>query len=114
MLTTIFKHCRNGLIYICIVPAVLIMVLVYGLIGIVEFFIVGIRALIYFFSGRNLFGDLPEDVKVKEILAAQNNVNEEAPLDNVIIEDKPYITNPFEDNKESDTDDSLTRKGDEQ
>lgn len=96
MLTDILKKCGRGLLYIITLPILLLVLAVYAVIGVVQFFFVGIKSIWYFFTGRNLFGEFPEDVKAREILEGKNVtnidiVNEPAPQP---AAPQPYITTP--------------------
>lgn len=61
----LFKGIFKGLLYICTLPITLGILAIYSIVGIVMFFVVGIKGLVLFFSGRNIFGDLPEDIEAK-------------------------------------------------
>ena len=96
MLTDILKKCGRGLLYIITLPILLLILAVYAVIGVIQFFFVGIKSIWYFFTGRNLFGEFPEDVKAREILEGKNVtnidiVNEPAPQP---VAPQPYITTP--------------------
>lgn len=113
MLTDILKKCGRGLLYIITLPLLLVILSVYAVIGVIEFFFVGIKSIIYFFSGRNLFGEFPEDVKAREILEGKNVtnisiVNEPAPTIT-----QPYITTP-DNQEESNGVEIITQEDDKQ
>ena len=100
MFTDILKKCGRGLLYIITLPLLLLVLSVYAVIGVVEFFYVGIKSILYFFTGRNLFGEFPEDIKAREILEGKdvtniNIVNEPQPetLEQTTTP-PPYITTP--------------------
>ena len=105
MFTDILKKCGRGLLYIVTLPILLLVLAVYAVIGIVEFFFVGIKSILYFFSGRNLFGEFPEDIKAREILEGKNvtniNIVNEPPQSFEQTPPPPYITTP--DKKEEET-----------
>ena len=99
MFTDILKKCGRGVLYIFTLPVLLVVLAIYGVIGVVEFFYVGIKSIWYFFTGRNLFGEFPEDVKAREILEGKdvtniNIVKEEPPVEQVVTDGQPYITAP--------------------
>ena len=50
---------------------------IYAVIGVIEFVYVGIKAIIYFFSGRNLFGEFPEDIKAREVMTGKDTASVE-------------------------------------
>lgn len=96
MLTDILKKCGRGLLYIITLPLLLVVLAFYAIIGVVEFFYVGIKSIWYFFTGRNLFGEFPEDAKAREILEGKtitniNIVNDPTPETTT---PPPYITTP--------------------
>ena len=95
MLTDILKKCGRGFLYIITLPILLLVLAVYAVIGVVQFFFVGIKSIWYFFTGRNLFGEFPEDVKAREILEGKNITNidiVQQPVEPVASQ--PYITTP--------------------
>ena len=101
MLTDILKKCGRGILYIITLPILLLVLAIYAVIGVVQFFFVGIKSIWYFFTGRNLFGEFPEDVKAREILEGKNITNidiVQQPVEPVAPQ--PYITTP--DQKEED------------
>ena len=111
MLTDILKKCGRGFLYIITLPVLLVILSVYAVIGVIEFLYVGIKSIIYFFSGRNLFGEFPEDIKAREILEGKNVTTFDIVHE---PEPQPYITTP--DTKEEDeapgVDISTTGEGD--
>ena len=113
MLTDILKKCGRGVLYIITLPILILVLAVYAVIGVVQFFFVGIKSIWYFFTGRNLFGEFPEDVKAKEILEGKNvtNINiVQQPVEPVAPQ--PYITTP--DLKEEDNGVTIITSEDEQ
>ena len=71
MIAAIIKKFVHGILYIFILPLLLIVLSVYAIIGVFMFVFVGLKAILLFFTGRNLFGDLPEDIKAKQILTGK-------------------------------------------
>jgi len=103
MLTDILKKCGRGLLYIITAPVLAVILAFYAVIGVIEFVYVGTKSIWYFFTGRNLFGEFPEDLKAREILEGKEVTNisitkEEppapAPVDPYITTPQPYITAP--------------------
>jgi len=103
----IFSSLGKGIIYICTLPITLAILAIYSFIGIIMFFVVGIKGLILFFSGRNIFGDLPEDIEAKRRLNAIKMEHQavETPASPTVVEivnpepkieidHNPYITTP--------------------
>lgn len=66
-----FKSFGKGILYLLVLPFLLVILAVYGVVGLFVFLFMAIKGLILFFTGRSLFDDLPEDKKAKEIIAAQ-------------------------------------------
>ena len=103
MLTDILKKCGRGVIYIITLPILLIVLSFYAVVGILQFFFVGIKSIWYFFTGRNLFGEFPEDVKAREILEGKTVTNvepqkEESQVVTPPPPAQPYITTPTQSN----------------
>ena len=99
MFTDILKKCGRGVIYIFTLPILLLVLSVYAVIGVMQFFYVGIKSIWYFFTGRNLFGEFPEDVKAREILEGTSVtnidiVNEQPQNITPPPANQPYITTP--------------------
>ena len=64
----LLKRFLSGLFYLAVLPGLLIILAIYAVVGLVMFIVIGVKSVILFFTGRNIFGDLPEDLKAKEIL----------------------------------------------
>ena len=94
MLTDILKKCLRGLIYILTLPILLLVLSFYAVVGVIQFFYVGIKSIWYFFTGRNLFGEFPEDVKAREILEGKEVTNINIIQEPIKEETEPYITTP--------------------
>lgn len=62
-----FKGLAKGVLYFFFFPFGLLAIALYGIFGIVVFFIQFIKLIVLFFSGRSLQSDLPEDIQVKKI-----------------------------------------------
>ena len=88
MLTDILKKCLRGIIYILTLPILLIILAFYAIVGVIQFFFVGIKSIFYFFTGRNLFGEFPEDARAREILEGTGNTV----INDTSINESPYIT----------------------
>lgn len=67
----IFKKFLYGLLYIVTLPLLILFLAIYAVIGIVMFIAIGIKAIVMYFTGRNIFGELPEDIRAREILEAK-------------------------------------------
>ena len=68
---TFFKTVGIGLLVIVLSPLIVLFFALYFLYCLVLFMYEGIRSLIVFFKGGTPFGELPEDVKAKEIMNAR-------------------------------------------
>lgn len=66
-----FSSIGKGILYFLTPFAWIVGIAVGGVIALVVFLGYSIYCIFLFFTGRNLFKDLPEDEKAKEILAAQ-------------------------------------------
>ena len=71
MITAILKKFLRGVLYIFVLPLLLVVLSIYAVIGIFVFVFLGIKAIFLFFTGRNLFGELPEDIKARQILTGE-------------------------------------------
>lgn len=98
MFTDILKKCGRGVLYIFTFPVLLVVLSVFAVIGVIQFFYVGIKSIWYFFTGRNLFGEFPEDVKARAILEGTSVTNidivNEQPETTPPPANQPYITTP--------------------
>lgn len=72
MISSILKKFFRGVLYLFVLPLLCAVLAVYAVIGVFMFFFLGIKAIILFFTGRNLFGDLPEDIKARQILNGES------------------------------------------
>ena len=76
-MASIFKNIGKGVGYFFAFPFLLVAIAVYAVFGLVVFFIQFIKLIVLFFTGRTLFSDLPEDIKVKAILDDKVNGSKE-------------------------------------
>lgn len=82
-MTALLKSFLHGLLYIVVLPALLVILAVYSVAGVVMFIFIGIKSIFLFFTGRSL-GELPEDLKAREILEgvpSYNEVPQEKPVE---------------------------------
>lgn len=70
-MASFFKSFGKGILYLLVLPFLVVILAVYGVVGLLVFVFMAFKGLILFFTGRSLFDDLPEDKKAKEILAAK-------------------------------------------
>ena len=75
-----FKSFGKGILYVLVLPFLLVILALYGVVGIIAFLIMTFKGLILFFTGRSIFGPLPEDVKAQQIIKANTvNLDPDAP-----------------------------------
>lgn len=77
------KSFGKGLLYLLVLPAIIIGVAIYGVVGIFIFIFLAFKGLILFFKGKSLFDDLPEDVEAKKRLH---------PLDTTPVKTTPNLS----------------------
>lgn len=78
-----FKNFGKGILYVLVLPFLLIILALYFGVSIIIFIYLGFKGIILFLTGRNLFGDFPEDIEAKKIL------NGEPTMLNELEETKP-------------------------
>lgn len=64
----IFKKFLKGLQYLFTLPILVVVLSIVAVIGVGMFIFIGIKAIFLYFTGRNIFGEFPEDIKAKEII----------------------------------------------
>ena len=79
-MAALLKSFGRGIMYIFVLPVLLIVLAFYAVIGVVVFVFISIKGIILYFTGRNIFGDLPEDVLAKKILANEPIITDESQL----------------------------------
>ena len=73
-----FKSLAKGLLYFVAFPGIIIAVALYTVFGVAVFIFQFFKLIYLFFTGRNLFSDLPEDTQVKSIVASKTVKSEES------------------------------------
>lgn len=63
-----FKTFARGILYVLVLPLLVLALAVSVVISLIAFIFIGGKAIILFFKGENIFGDLPEDVEAKRRL----------------------------------------------
>lgn len=76
----ILKSIAKGLGYFFLFPILVITIALYAVAGFFVIVYQFVKMIYLFFTGRNLFGDLPEDVEVKRLKTINNT--EETSLNN--------------------------------
>ena len=95
-MASLFKKFVKGILYFLVLPVVLVVLSIYAVFGLFQFCIVGIKALFLFFSGRNIFGDFPEDIEARKKLYGDPEEDAANNVEVVNTPEDPYITSPFE------------------
>jgi hypothetical protein len=67
-----FKTFANGILYVLLLPILVVGLAISAAISLIVFVIIGLKAIILFFKGENMFGDLPEDIEAKARLEAMS------------------------------------------
>ena len=89
----IFKGIGKGIGYFFAFPGLLIAIAIYSVFGLIVFVFQFFKLIVLFFTGRNLFSDLPEDIELKAKLTKDEpKEEEEKPLVNAL----PYEINGIE------------------
>jgi len=63
-----FVKVGKGLLYLLVLPIFLVVITIVAIVGLFGFVYLFIKQIILFFTGRSLYADLPEDIKVKALL----------------------------------------------
>ena len=63
-----FKNFAKGVLYVLVLPALLVVLVLYAVGALFVFIYIAIKGLILFFTGRSLYEDLPEDKEAKRRL----------------------------------------------
>lgn len=90
-MSAIFKNIGKGIGYFFLFPGLLIAIAIYAVFGLIVFIFQFFKLIFLFFTGRNLFSDLPEDIELK---ALQNKVEEEEVVEEEKKEDNPLSLYP--------------------
>ena len=96
----ILKGIAKGLGYFLLFPILVIAISLYAVIGLFVFLFQVGKLIFLFFTGRNLFGDLPEDEEVKRLKKInapkqeEESNNEDPSLSNNIVYGSGY-TSPY-------------------
>ena len=88
---SVFKNIGKGIGYFFMFPGLLIAIAIYAVFGLIVFIFQFFKLIFLFFTGRNLFSDLPEDIELK---ALQNKTPEEEPVEEEKKEGNPLSLYP--------------------
>lgn len=69
----------RGLLYLVALPALIVILAAVSVIGVVMFVFIGVKAVVMYFTGRNIFGELPEDIKARQIIEENERKASEPP-----------------------------------
>lgn len=83
-MAALLQRFLHGLMYLVVLPGMIVILSVYSVIGIFMFVFIGIKAIVLFFTGRNIFGELPEDVRARYILEERERALKNPPLEQPI------------------------------
>ena len=88
---SVFKNIGKGIGYFFMFPGLLIAIAIYAVFGLIVFIFQFFKLIFLFFTGRNLFSDLPEDIELK---ALQNKTPEEESVEEEKKEENPLSLYP--------------------
>lgn len=88
---SVFKNIGKGIGYFFMFPGLLIAIAIYAVFGLIVFIFQFFKLIFLFFTGRNLFSDLPEDIELK---ALQNKTPEEETVEEEKKEENPLSLYP--------------------
>ena len=91
-MAALLKSFLRGLMYLFVLPILLVVLSVYSIVGVIIFIYITIKGAFLYFTGRNIFGDLPEDVRARNILNGHPELNDPIPV--------TPVTPPVEEEKE--------------
>ena len=86
-----FKSFGKGILYILTLPAVLIVLVFYAIVGLFTFIFLMLKSVVLFFKGKTIFSELPEDKRAREILNPTPKQDDEVE----IVEPEDPITSAF-------------------
>lgn len=90
----VFKGIGKGIGYFFAFPGLLIAIAFYSVFGLVVFVFQFFKLIILFFTGRNLFSDLPEDIELKAKLTKDEPKVEEEKVEEPKKEENPLSLYP--------------------
>ena len=103
------KRIGMSILYVILFPVIIVGICVYGVVGIIIYFIQLVRIVILFFSGKTIYSDTEEDIAARAILnptKPEEENKEEAPSQlSLYPSDSPVYTSnyasPFVEEKKS-------------
>lgn len=96
-MASFFKTFGKGVLAIILIPVFVLVMAIMAVFGFIGFIVMSIRGLFLFFTGRNLYDDLPEDKKAKETIARLTNKINPEKQEQVITPEPQRVANqePF-------------------
>ena len=92
----LIKKFAQGILYVLTFPVFLVLLAIFAVYGLLIMFIEGIRFIYNFFTGRNIHGELEEDVAARKIIEANNpNKVQDEEKEPEIKEDEPTPLEQF-------------------
>lgn len=82
-MVSLLKTFGKGILYVIGLPFFLVALVLFGAAGLIAFVVQLFMSIIYFFSGRKFFPDLPEDLELRALREgprADDNEEEEEPI----------------------------------
>lgn len=75
-----FKTFARGILYVLVLPLLILALAISVVVSLFAFIFIGGKAIVLFFKGENMFGDLPEDVEAKKRLEKikLGNINQDS------------------------------------
>ena len=74
---SIFKNIGKGIGYFFMFPGLVVAIALYAVFGLIVFIFQFFKLIFLFFTGRNLFSDLPEDIELKALQSKGEETKEE-------------------------------------
>lgn len=86
-----FKTFARGILYVLVLPLLVLALAVSVVVSLIAFIFIGGKAIVLFFKGENIFGDLPEDVEAKRRLEKMKlgNINLDSTTEESVIPSAP-------------------------
>lgn len=87
-MVSLLKTFGKGILYVIGLPFFIVALVLFGAVGLIAFIVQLFMSIIYFFSGRKFFPDLPEDLELRALREGPraNNIDKEEEEDEPITE----------------------------
>lgn len=88
-----FKTFARGILYVLVLPLLVLALAISVVVSLFAFIFIGGKAIVLFFKGENIFGDLPEDVEAKRRLEKMKlgNINLDSKEESISIQKEAVI-----------------------